>query len=389
MLKELRQSLSSSQAYRISNSTIRFQTHFVILVSLIGILFLVVLYNITYTAPKLVSYGFNRPSDQFVYKLNTKSNYPLSSPIHIENVGIKYRIAIVSDLDKASKSQTEKNMWYSYYKKGYLTWFSSSNSIELLWDDNEPKILKSSISMGGRGMELSELVTFNGKIYSFDDRTGIVYSIGKDDTVLPWIILMDGNGTDFKGFKSEWATIHNSDLYIGSMGKEWTTSSGEFVNYNPMWVKVINKFGHVTHVNWTDNYIAIRKAVNIQFPGYMIHESCAWSQIHKRWFFLPRRSSNKRYDENTDEYMATNILISADGNFNNIKVVHIGKIVPTHGYSSFKFLPGTNDKIIVALKSEEVGSITASYITAFKIDGTIILPEIKVANHKYEGIEFI
>jgi len=70
-------------------------------------------------------------------------------------------------------------------------------------------------------------------------------------------------------------------------------------------------------------------------------------------------------------------------------VVHIGKIVPTHGYSSFKFLPGTNDRIIIALKSEEVGSKTASYITAFNIDGTIILPEIKVADLKYEGIEFI
>jgi len=69
--------------------------------------------------------------------------------------------------------------------------------------------------------------------------------------------------------------------------------------------------------------------------------------------------------------------------------VFIGEIIPTHGYSSFKFLPGTNDLIIVALKSEEVGSKTASYITVFNIHGQIILPEIKIANHKYEGIEFI
>lgn len=199
MLKELRQSLSSSQAIRISNSTIRFQTHFVILVSLIGIIFLIVLYNMTHTTSKLVSYGTHHPPNQFVYKLTAKLKYPLSSPIYLENVGIKYRIAIVSDLDKASKSQTEKNTWYSFYKKGYLTWYFSNNTIELLWDDNEHTILKSSISMGGRGMELSELVTFNGNIYSFDDRTGIVYSIGEDDTVLPWIILMDGNGSVFKG----------------------------------------------------------------------------------------------------------------------------------------------------------------------------------------------
>lgn len=198
MLKELRQSLSSSQAYRISNSTIRFQTHFVILVSLIGIIFLVILYNLAHTTPKLVSYGLNRPHDQFVYKV-LKSKYPLSQPISLENFGIKYRIAIISDLDKSSKSQTEKNMWYSFFKKGHLIWYTNNNTIKLLWDNEEPNVLKSSISMGGRGMELSELVTFNGKLYSFDDRTGIIYSISEDNTVLPWIILMDGNGTDFKG----------------------------------------------------------------------------------------------------------------------------------------------------------------------------------------------
>lgn len=198
MLKELRQSLSSSQAYRISNSTIRFQKYFVILVSLIGIIFLILLYNIAHTTPKLVSYGLNRQQDKFLYK-PVKSKYPLSHPVYVDNIGIKYRIAIISDLDKASKSQTDKNIWYSYYKKGYLTWYTNNSTIEILWDSEDPKILKSSISMGGRGMELSELVTFNGKLYSFDDRTGIVYSIGKDDTVLPWIILMDGDGNDFKG----------------------------------------------------------------------------------------------------------------------------------------------------------------------------------------------
>jgi len=198
MLKELRQSLSSSQTYRISNSTIRFQTHFVILVSLIGIIFLVVLYNMAHTTPKLVSYGYNQPYDKFIYN-KVKSRYPLTKPIYIDNVGIKYRIAIISDLDKASKNQTEKNTWYSYYKKGYLTWYTINSTVELLWDKIEPKILKSSISMDGRGMELSELVTFNDNIYSLDDRTGIVYSIGTDDTVLPWVILMDGNGAEFKG----------------------------------------------------------------------------------------------------------------------------------------------------------------------------------------------
>lgn len=110
------------------------------------------------------------------------------------------------------------------------------------------------------------------------------------------------------------------------MGKEWTSSTGEFVNNNPMWIKIINTFGHVTHVNWTDNYIAIRKAAHIHFPGYMIHESCVWSKIHRRWFFLPRRSSSKQYNEEEDEYMATNMLISASENFNDIKVIQCNKL---------------------------------------------------------------
>ena len=30
--------------------------------------------------------------------------------------------------------------------------------------------------------------------------------------------------------------------------------------------------------------------------SYIIHESAVWSKIHRRWYFLPRRSSNERYE---------------------------------------------------------------------------------------------
>ena len=46
-------------------------------------------------------------------------------------------------------------------------------------------------------MELSELVSFNSKLYSVDDRTGIVFEIGDD--IVPWVILPDGNGKINKG----------------------------------------------------------------------------------------------------------------------------------------------------------------------------------------------
>lgn len=58
-------------------------------------------------------------------------------------------------------------------------------------------------------------------------------------------MLIDGNGKTTKGFKSEWATVRGEVLYVGSMGKEWTTPGGQFMSYDPMWVKAINIHGEV------------------------------------------------------------------------------------------------------------------------------------------------
>lgn len=48
------------------------------------------------------------------------------------------------------------------------------------------------------GMELSELVVFNGHLYSVDDRTGVVYRI-EGNKAVPWVILPDGDGSVSKG----------------------------------------------------------------------------------------------------------------------------------------------------------------------------------------------
>ena len=68
---------------------------------------------------------------------------------------------------------------------------------------------------------------------------------------------------------------------------------------------------------------------------------------------------------------------------------HIGERIPTHGFSSFKFIPGTKERLAVALKSEEVKGKVASYIMAFSMDGKVLLPETKISDYKFEGIEFV
>lgn len=238
-------------------------------------------------------------------------------------------------------------------------------------------------------MELSELVTFNGRILTFDDRTGIVFEINNDQ-VSPWVILTDGETISPKGFKSEWATVKNNQLYIGSMGKEWTNAAGVFENYNPMMVKVINVNGEVKTLNWVKNFKAIRSVLDIEWPGYLIHESGAWSEHNKKWFFLPRRCSKERYNETLDESRGCNYLITADETFTDIQKIKVGELKPTRGFSSFKFLPASHDSIIIALKTEELSGSTSTYVTVFDIKGNVLLEDEKIqTEYKYEGFEFI
>lgn len=71
----------------------------------------------------------------------------------------------------------------------------------------------------------------------------------------------------FEGFKAEWLAVKDEHLYVGGLGKEWTTTSGEVVNNNPEWVKVVGYHGDVDHENWVPYYNALRGATGIQPPG--------------------------------------------------------------------------------------------------------------------------
>ncbi|XP_051957657.1 soluble calcium-activated nucleotidase 1-like isoform X2 [Xyrauchen texanus] len=311
--------------------------------------------------------------------------YLLSPPEHTSD-GIRYRIGVIADLDTDSRSKKD-NTWFSYLKRGHLLVSESGDSVSVDWDP-DTVILESHVSEKGRGMELSELVAFNGHLYSVDDRTGVVYRI-EGNRAVPWVILPDGDGSVSKGFKAEWMTVKDEHLYVGGLGKEWTTITGEFVNNNPEWVKVVGFHGDVEHENWVPHYTALKKAAGIKPPGYLIHESGVWSERLQRWFFLPRRASSERYDETADERRGTNLILSCSSDFSQISVSRVGPLKPTLGFSSFKFIPDTDDQIILTLKSEEDAGHIGTYITAFTLDGRVLLPDTKIGDVKYEGLEFI
>ncbi|KAJ2937873.1 hypothetical protein O0L34_g18695 [Tuta absoluta] len=381
-LRDWRQALRTPATYRVGNA-VRIQPQFVLLITLIGAFLLILFYYNWWTSSQVVTTTHRWSSALRPYN----TTYPLTAPIITGDV-ITYRIGIVADLDTNSKSLSKAHTYNSYFKKGTLNYNPAKKSVSVVWDTQPATILSSTYAHKGRGMELSELLVYDGRLLTFDDRSGVVFEI-INNKVVPWVILSDGNGQVEKGYKSEWATVKDGILYVGSMGKEWTTASGEFQTYDPMWVKAVNMNGEVQHLNWVNQFKAVRLAIGIKWPGYMIHESGAWSPVTEKWSFLPRRCSHEPYNETKDELMGCNYLITADANFHQIKATEITKHSPKLGFSSFKFIPGSRDEALVALKTTEFEGKTATYITAFKTDGTMLLADTLVENLKYEGLEFI
>ncbi|XP_053607423.1 apyrase [Plodia interpunctella] len=380
-LRDWRKALRTPATYRVGN-TVRIQPQFVFLIALVGVFLLVLFYYNWWTTDQThVTHKWTSISRRY------NRTYPFSQPVHNGDL-VTFRFGIVADLDTNSKSSTKPHTYVSYLKKGYLVYDKKKQYVNVNWDLTPAIQLSSTYSHKGRGMELSELIIYDGRLLTFDDRSGMVFEI-INNKVVPWVILTDGNGYAEKGFKSEWATVKDDILYVGSMGKEWTTAAGNFQSYDPMWVKAINMNGEVQHLSWVNQYKSIRSSIGIQWPGYMIHESGVWSSVTQKWHFLPRRCSHDAYNETLDEVRGCNYLITADSEFKTIQAFEITKRQPKYGYSSFKFIPGTNDEAIVALKSTEFEGKTATYISAFKTDGTVLLHDSLVENLKYEGLEFL
>ena len=113
----------------------------------------------------------------------------------------------------------------------------------------------------------------------------------------------------------------------------------------------------------------------------------------KKWVILPRRVSKEPYDEVADNTRGSNHLLLATEDFTHVQYFQIGDVTPIRGFSSFKFLPGSRDRIIVALKSEEhPDGRQSAYITVLSLegDGKVLLPETEIPGaRKYEGLEFV
>lgn len=147
--------------------------------------------NLVFSAPTEPSLTTTTDPDLL---LNSKGcSYPLTYRTILSD-GFKYRIAIISDLDAASKTKDKPYTWHSYFKKGFLSYYPGNNTVCIQWDSTtSTQTFSSHFSMNGRGLELSELVTYYCNLVTFDDKTGMVYVV-EDQNVSPWIFLAEGDG---------------------------------------------------------------------------------------------------------------------------------------------------------------------------------------------------
>lgn len=315
-----------------------------------------------------------------------------------------YRFATVTDLDKLSLvKDSKKPLFRSTLLPGVLTRTDGRYAVKF----EKARTLVSQHNEAGRGMELSELTIYKNRLLSFDDRTGTVFEIlstddGSGSYVVPRFVITEGDGDTDKGMKWEWSTIKNNELILGSMGKEFTGPNGEIENTNNLWVAVLNERGELRRDDWQGKFDFVRQLVGASPPGYIIMEAILWSDHLKKWVFLPRRISSSMYDEVEDERKGSNRVVLVNDKFTEGNVVQIkmkpSDMDPLHGFSTFAFVPGTQDHHAMAVRSVEEDCTGAledckqrSYVMVFNIlTGEVLMDEVQInMAEKFEGIEFV
>eukprot|EP00638_Chattonella_subsalsa_P021996 CAMPEP_0117859006 /NCGR_PEP_ID=MMETSP0950-20121206/2862_1 /TAXON_ID=44440 /ORGANISM="Chattonella subsalsa, Strain CCMP2191" /LENGTH=363 /DNA_ID=CAMNT_0005708769 /DNA_START=102 /DNA_END=1194 /DNA_ORIENTATION=+ len=311
----------------------------------------------------------------------------------------EFTIRIVADLDR--NAVQEDGSVQSVFKEGKLKQNIETGRYSIVWGKED--ILTSNITgRDRRGMELSELKRVGMQLLTVCDKTGTIYEINaveSDPSLQPIMSVIGGNGAGEEPMKMEWMTVKDEELYIGSNATDcFDGQDGTYLHSWHKWIVRIDKNKDVAREDWTKKYKLIQKAAGVPDSGYIVHEAFEWSVCMQSWVILPRHVSHQSLEEalieGTYDKKGTNMMLIADENFENIEAISIyGNAIPTHGFSSFSFVPGTYDQVIVAIKTMETQdppTLQKSFATVFNVNGNVLMDETEIpGGKKYEGIEFI
>lgn len=309
-------------------------------------------------------------------------------------------VAIVADDDSESKVEGQELLFKSYFETFQFTRADGKYDAKVL---DKIELVTDVHDSTNRGGELSTLNKFNGKLLAGDDRTGALFEVDQNNTdprkrLKPVCFISDGNGKVSKGFKCEWACIKDEKLYIGSHGRPEGTPG--LAKDRMRWIKIVDKDWKVKSVNWTSNYAKLSRAVGLTTKpgtsgglyGYLTHEGALWSDIHQRWFFVPRKIAyHKKYDFGKDPSDHAAILMSCDAKFNDIRIIpYQVEDKVGHGCSDLAFVEGSGDTEIICTRTIETKEITRTWLCVFDITGKMLLDELPLQEGiKYEGVEVL
>lgn len=157
----------------------------------------------------------------------------------------------------------------------------------------------------------------------------------------------------------------------------------------------------------------MRRYAGYEFPAYILHEAALWSELKRQWVFLPRRMCKTPYDEVEDEKMGANTLFFLSEEFQVQKQLSVGvrivfcsdcdavphaltspppqTITPERGFSTAKFVPGSGDSVIFALKSAEYSATDrqTSFATVFTTDGKELMAEVEIDGDMKYAVTFV
>mmetsp|Transcript_5223 Transcript_5223/g.11414 ORF Transcript_5223/g.11414 Transcript_5223/m.11414 type:complete len:397 (+) Transcript_5223:205-1395(+) len=357
-----------------------------------------------------------------------------------------YEVLVVADNDSDGSCEGDDGTFVSYLARFTLSRDSSSGGSYKVSSSSRGAAGPSSppwlrlitrYSYGGRGGEMSDLLllpravshsahTSAHRLFTFDDRTGIVFEIQPQEhdsvqhtlsawelwhgrqlreasyssvSLVPRYVLADGSGNHSAGFKCEWSALQDGKLVVGSHGYEvWPSGSPCVVGQglrNVQWVKRLDlSTGLLEHLDWSALYNSISSSLGVSPPGYVTHEAATWSAVHGRWFFMPRRVSLTRpWDPVMDGQRGAHLIISCEEGGGDVRVVPIqGPTTPERGFSAMRFVPGTQDKHIIATKTIEgpPGDVCETYLTVVDIEGKVLMPETQISDQvKFEGLEIM
>lgn len=329
---------------------------------------------------------------------------------------------LIADLDDESTRTASDGTthWVSYFKRGQLR-AVRGGSLTVEWIDEVE--LSSSRSKGGRGMELSELVWYQGKLLAPDDRTSIMFEIQNPLAGLPAKYIngypaqdspvqasigaelnLDVHENVKSSFKAEWCVVKDGNLIVGGHGREQTSpTNGTLITSTlPMHIGQFSPMWKLDTIDWTKNYNKLRNFANVPFPGYLLHETALWSTTRREWIFLPRRVSTRAYDRVDIENKGARDVYIATEDFSRIRHVVVEGLAIANGergFSSAAFVPGTGERVILATRTVEHDATdmnprrTQTYLCAFDItrprDKELVLPELLVSEKKFEGVSIL